>query len=114
MSDVLAAISMLSLNEGHRAVLSAMSDYSVVCDEAFRFENLITYLRLPDPDSEDGTTLDEDEGVWEARTATITLINALTNRPDSLEERIMLRDEFGRRGLNEAIVVSSTSNQPWL
>lgn len=99
---------MLSLNEGYRAVLSALSDCAVVCNEAFRFEGLIAYLRLPDAISDDGATV-EDDGVWEARIATMTLINALTNRPDSLEERIMLRDEFGRRGLNEAIVVSQKS-----
>lgn len=97
---------MLSLNEGHRAVLAALSDYAIVNNESFRFESLIAYLRLPDPDAEDGGAMEEGEGMWEARTATMTLINALTNRPDSLEERIMLRDEFGRRGLNEAIVVS--------
>ena len=35
----------------------------------------------------------------------MTLINALTNCPEYLEERILLREELGRRGLNEAIVV---------
>jgi diaphanous 1 len=36
----------------------------------------------------------------------MVLINALTNGPESLEERILLREEFSRRGLNEVIVVS--------
>jgi diaphanous 1 len=104
-SDVLAAISVLSLPEGHKAVLSAMSDYRVAYEETFRFEELVEFLNLPDDDS-DSALVDSDEANWEARVATMTLINALTNCPDSLEERIMLREEFGRRGLNEAIVVS--------
>ena len=86
-----------------------MSDYRIVFEETFRFENLIASLRLPDmagsvTDS-DSESLEEQEGIWEARTALMSLVNALTNCPDSLEERILLRDEFGRRGLNEAIVV---------
>lgn len=95
-----------------------MSDYRIAFEEAFRFEELIQSLRLPeeDPNAEligssgrggrgagVGT---EDDGVWEARTASLVLVNALTNCPESLEERVMLREEFGRRGLNEVIVVS--------
>jgi diaphanous 1 len=49
--------------------------------------------------------VNEEEGVWEGRTASMALVNALINCPESLEERILLRDEFGRRGLNEVIVV---------
>lgn len=45
------------------------------------------------------------EGAWEARTSAMTLVNALTTCPESLEERIQLREELGRRGLNEIIVV---------
>lgn len=87
-----------------------MSDYRIAFEEAFRFEELIQSLRLPedDPNSEvigGAGTLNEDEGVWEARTASLVLVNALTNCPESLEERVMLREEFGRRGLNEVIVV---------
>lgn len=109
-SELLAAICVLSLSEGHKTVLAAMSDYRVAFEESFRFESLISSLRLPDSgglsedDSASGDT--EEEGVWEARTASMALVNALTNCPESLEERVLLRDEFGRRGLNEAIVVS--------
>lgn len=42
---------------------------------------------------------------WESRTAVMTLVNAMTNCPEDLEERVRLREEFGRRGLNEVIVV---------
>jgi diaphanous 1 len=104
-SDVLAAISVLSLPEGHKAVLYALSDYRVVYEEAFRFEELVAFLQITDSDP-DGLAIESDESSWEARDATMTLVNALTNCPDSLEERIMLREEFGRRGLNEALVVS--------
>ena len=108
---MLAAICVLSLKEGHRAVVSAMSDYRIEFEEAFRFQELIASMRLPDMMDEEqqsaseGGYGNEEEGVWEARTATMAFINALTNCPDSLEERIMLREEFSRRGLNEVIVV---------
>ena len=87
-----------------------MSDYRVEFEESFRFQELIASLRLPEV-TDDGTTTNdfgysnEEEGVWEARTASMALVNALTNCPDALEERILLREEFGRRGLNEVIVV---------
>ena len=109
-SELLAAICALSSTEGHRAVLAAFSDFRIAHDEAFRFESLIISLRLPDADDEisgNGNSFDsEAEGSWEARTASMSLVNALTNYPDSLEERILLRDEFSRRGLNEVIVVN--------
>lgn len=99
---------------GHRLVLAAFSDYRVAFDESFRFEELVAALKLPETGSESGYQSDGsvagdegDEGLWDARTASMALINAITNCPEVLEERIMLRDEFGRRGLNEAIVVST-------
>lgn len=108
-SELLAAICVLSLSEGHNAVLAAMSDYRIEYDESFRFESLIGCLRfanIQDDDLQDEMGFgNEEEGIWEARTATMALINALTNCPESLEDRILLRDEFARRGLNEVIVV---------
>ncbi|KAH9077002.1 armadillo-type protein, partial [Lactarius deliciosus] len=108
VSDLLAAICVLAIPEGHKMVMAAMSDYRVVFDEAFRFEELIASLRLPEFDADDCIgSVDqpsEDDGAWEARTASMVLINALTNGPESLEERILLREEFSRRGLNEVIV----------
>lgn len=112
-AELLAAICILSMNEGHKLVLSALSDFRVAYEEDFRFETLISTLRLPEvdidaeSDNESGFG-NEEEGVWEARTASMALINALTTCPESLEERIMLRDEFSRRGLNEIIVVSTS------
>ena len=110
--ELLAAICVLSMVDGHKAVLSAMSDYRITYDESFRFETLVGSLRLPDitdgSDSADdvGASVgNENEGIWDTRTASMALVNALTNCPEPLEDRILLREEFGRRGLNEAIVV---------
>jgi diaphanous 1 len=106
-SDVLAAVSVLSPPAGHRAVLAALSDYRVAYEEPFRFEELVAFLHpADDVEGGEGVPAEPDEATWEAQVATMTLINALTNCPDSLEDRMMLRDELGRRGLNEAIVVS--------
>jgi hypothetical protein len=108
VTTVLAAISFISAQDGHKAVISALSDYRVEFSEAFRFEGLIASLRLPEFEYGDGVTAPEpeEEGVWEARTAVMSLVNAITTSPDSLEDRILLRDEFTRRGLNELMVVS--------
>ncbi len=111
MSDLLAAICILAIPEGHKMVMAAMSDYRIVFEESFRFEELISSLQLPEADPNDftgsGARPSEDDGAWDARTSSMVLINALTNGPESLEERILLREEFSRRGLNEAIVVSA-------
>lgn len=108
-SEVLAAICVLSLTDGHRLVLASLSDYRVAHEENFRFEELIDVLRIgDDPNGEQ----EDFEGLWEVRTATMALINALTNCPESLEERIFLREEFTRRGLNEAVVVRISEMLP--
>lgn len=101
---------MLAADDGHKAVLAAMSDFRIAYDEDFRFETLLSTLRLPqgDIDSESDSDVgfgNEEEGVWEARISTMALVNALTNCPEKLEDRMILREEFGRRGLNELIVV---------
>ena len=109
VTTVLAAISFMSVQEGHKAVISALSDYRIEFSEAFRFEGLITSLRLPEVEYGDGTPTPEaeEEGIWEARTAVMSLVNAITTCPDALEDRVLFRDEFTRRGLNEVMVVSA-------
>ena len=112
-SELLAAITMLSIVDGHKAVLAALSDFRVAFDEDFRFKNLLSILRTADIDIEDDENSiigfgDEEEGVWEARIGVMALLNALTNCPEDLEERILLREELSRRGLNELIVVCSS------
>ena len=109
VTTVLAAISFMSAQEGHKAVISALSDFRIEFSEAFRFEGLIASLRLPEVEYGDGTPASEaeEEGIWEARTAIMSLINAITTCPDALEDRVLFRDEFTRRGLNEVMVVSA-------
>jgi len=109
-SELLAAICILSVADGHKVVLSALSDFRISFDESFRFETLLSSLRLPDVDIENDSDSgigfgSEEEGVWDVRIATMALINALTNCPENLEDRMLLREEFSRRGLNEFIVV---------
>jgi diaphanous 1 len=106
-SDVLAAVSVLSPPAGHKAVLSALSDYRVAYEEPFRFDELVAFLNPADGENGEDFPTEPDEATWEAQVATMTLINALTNCPDALEDRMMLRDEFARRGLSEAIVVGA-------
>ena len=111
-AELLAAICMVSFDEGHRAVLAAMSEYRIAYNELFRFQSLVSAFKIPDSvDSavSEVTFAMEEEGVWEARTAFMALINALTNCPHTLEERIVLRDEFSRRGLNEVVAVDRCS-----
>ncbi|EIW76318.1 hypothetical protein CONPUDRAFT_139713 [Coniophora puteana RWD-64-598 SS2] len=113
VAELLAAICVLSLHEGHRAVLAALSDYRIAFDEAFRFQGLVDALKLPDiPDDVSISSFEEEEGTWEARTAYMALVNALTNCPEALEERVLLREEFGRRGLNEVIVALRYTKPP--
>lgn len=105
VSTVLAAICIISMIDGHKLVISALSDYRVEYAEPFRFEELVGSLRLPEISGPEDANGVEEEGLWEARTASMSLINALTTCPDSLEDRISFRDEFTRRGLNEVMVV---------
>ena len=107
-AELLAAICVLSPNQGHKAVMAALSEYRIAYDESHRFESLVAALRIPDQGNDLATNnapSAEEDGIWEARTAFMALVNALTNCPESLEDRILLREEFGRRGLNEVIVV---------
>jgi len=105
--ELLAAICIVSPVDGHKAILSAFSDFRVAYDENFRFEMILSSLDLPDLNSNDSTTgfSDDEGGIWEARIAAMALVNAITNCPDNLEDRTVLREEFSRRGLNERIVV---------
>lgn len=110
--ELLAAICIVSPKDGHKAVLAALSDFRVVHDENFRFETLLSTLRIPGVDGgkESDILLGGDEdGIWEARVSTMALINAITNCPENLEDRVTLREELSRRGLNELIVVSNLS-----
>lgn len=108
--EVLGAICMLSPIDGHKAVLSALSDFRIAYDESFRFETLLSTLRLPEDfdamnDGDSVVSFADEDGIWDARVASMTLVNGLTNCPDDLEDRVLLREEFTRRGLSELLVV---------
>ena len=102
----------MSLQDGHRVVLAALSDFKVAHDEKFRFEFLIESIK-PTQVNEDRLYTDQlhvdevdEAALWEYRAAAMSLINAVTNSPEDIEERVMLRNEFGRRALNEVMTVS--------
>lgn len=116
VADVLAALCVLSLADGHRLVCAALADLRVATGERFRFSFLVDSLKLHDARTEgdaynaalDAQTGDDTDeaALWEYRTSAMVLINAITNSPEELEERLALRDEFARRGLHEVMVVS--------
>ena len=115
VTEVLAAVCVLSVQQGHGAVLAAFSDFRIRFQESFRFEQLLDSLKphnaVSDSDAAQSSQIFDDEnGIWEYRSAVMALINAITNSPEDLEERIMLRDEFCRRGLNEVMTVSRCSD----
>ncbi len=114
VADVLAALCVLSLEDGHRMVCGALSELKVVTGERFRFAFLVEDLKpsasgdaLGDvwDSTADLDDVDASEAIeWEYKAAAMVLVNAITNSPEDLEERISLRDEFARRGLNEVLV----------
>ncbi len=88
-SEILAALSFLSA-DGHKAALSALSDYRVAYDETFRFEGLVNSLQLPSGEGEFNDDvasylmdMDDEEvkRIWNPRAAVMSLVNALTNCP---------------------------------
>lgn len=116
-------------------VMGALGEYRVVWGEEFRFETIIGTLKLSELGDNNigigigddltmsmtGTSTSgygagggsggfgagyEEPDIWESRHAAMLLLNAITTATTSVDERIMLREEFGRRGLNEAVVVS--------
>ncbi|KAI6166225.1 armadillo-type protein [Pisolithus thermaeus] len=115
-AEILAAMCMVSFDEGYRSVLPAFSEYRIVHNEVFRFHLLVATLRAPGSLSvEQDTSVTgsaEEEGMWEARIAFMALINAISICPDSLEERIVLRDELSRRGLDEVMLNLRHANPP--
>jgi diaphanous 1 len=92
VAEVLAALCVLS-TEGHQLVLVAFSEFCVAHEEKFRFEYLVQSLG------------DESDEGFEYRTAGLTLINAIIGTPESLHDRVLLRNEFIRRGLDDMIKV---------
>ena len=109
VADVLSALCILAQRDGHAIVVAALSDLRLGPTERFRFEWLIRSLAPADDEGASFAESEEDEAaLWEYRTSAMSLLNALTNSPDDLEERVVLRDELARRGLNEALTVRSS------
>ncbi|KAG9318981.1 armadillo-type protein [Chiua virens] len=47
-AELLAAIWMVSFDEGHRAVMAALSEYRIAYNELFRFQSLVSVLMTSD------------------------------------------------------------------
>ncbi|CAG8625746.1 6835_t:CDS:10 [Cetraspora pellucida] len=103
VADVLAALCVLS-PEGHKLALDAFSDFRYIQEEKFRFQYLIETLT--------SNEMEEDSASLEYKTACLSLVNAIVNSPDELEERMLLREEFQRRGLKELFVIIRNSDPP--
>ncbi|CAG8664853.1 10030_t:CDS:2, partial [Ambispora gerdemannii] len=107
VADILAALCVLSL-EGHKHVLGALSDFRIIYEEKekYRFEYLISTLKGNDT---------EDSSSIEYKAACLSLVNAIVNSPEEVEQRVLLREEFERRGIDEVFATIKTSNPPdWL
>ena len=102
VAEVLAAICVVHA-DGHQLVLSALSDFSAVYEEKYRFQYLIESLK----NTEDDVTQMDEVSRWEYSTLVVTLINAIIDGPELVEDRVFLREEFSRRGLAETFSVTS-------
>ncbi|KAF9106074.1 hypothetical protein BGX27_009325, partial [Mortierella sp. AM989] len=99
VAEVLAALCVMS-PESHRLVLMALSDFRVAHEERFRFEYLVQTLAAPISDDMDNVE-HQESFEWEYKTACLSLMNALANSPAALDDRISLRNELRRRGLED-------------
>ncbi|KAJ9078460.1 hypothetical protein DSO57_1006241 [Entomophthora muscae] len=95
VAEVLAAICVLS-KDGHRQVLEAFSDFRLKFQEDFRFQYLLNSLHSPV--STEGISA---IAAHDFKTTCLSFINAIVNTPEALDERMLLREEFRRRGLRE-------------
>ena len=101
---MLGAICVLSPIEGHKAVLAAFSDFKdTTVSEQHRFATLLRSMAIEEAPVDPQSS--EELSRWSFRTSAMCLINAITSSPEDLEQRMALRDEFGRRGLNEMMAV---------
>ncbi|KAF9184379.1 hypothetical protein BGZ50_003756 [Haplosporangium sp. Z 11] len=110
VAEVLAALCVMS-PDSHRLVLMALSDFRVAHEERFRFEYLVQTLAAPISNDVDGS--DHQESFeWEYKTACLSLMNALANSPASLDDRISLRNELRRRGLEDVFQTLKLQSPP--
>lgn len=116
MAEVLAALCVMS-PDSHRLVLMALSDFRVAHEERFRFEYLVQSLATTitsDMDGIGGSGANEHQESfeWEYKTACLSLMNALANSPSSLDDRISLRNELRRRGLEDVFQTLKMQSPP--
>ncbi|KAI0216793.1 hypothetical protein L0F63_005205, partial [Massospora cicadina] len=95
VAEVLAATCVLS-KAGHHSVLEAFSDFRLKFHEDYRFQYLLHSLH--EPVSMEGIAA---IAAHDFKTTCLSLINAIVNTPESLDGRMLLREEFRRRGLGE-------------
>ena len=106
----MAALCVMS-PESHRLVLMALSDFRVAHEERYRFEYLVQTLAEPVSDEVDSAD-NQGSFEWEYRTACLSLMNALANSPTALDDRISLRNELRRRGLEDVFQTLKMQNPP--
>ncbi|KAF9546050.1 hypothetical protein EC957_010186 [Mortierella hygrophila] len=116
VAEVLAALCVMS-PDSHRLVLMALSDFRVAHEERFRFEYLVQSLATVitgDIDGIGGGGANEHQEIfeWEYKTACLSLMNALANSPSSLDDRISLRNELRRRGLEDVFQTLKMQSPP--
>jgi hypothetical protein len=113
VAEVLAALCVMS-PESHRLVLMALSDFRVAHEERFRFEYLVQTLGADTTSEQDaGAGADHQESFeWEYKTACLSLMNALANSPSLLADRISLRNELRRRGLEDVFKTLQSQSPP--
>ncbi|KAF8945986.1 hypothetical protein BGZ47_001547 [Haplosporangium gracile] len=116
VAEVLAALCVMS-PDSHRLVLMALSDFRVAHEERFRFEYLVQSLATPvmgdiDGIGGGGANEHQESFEWEYKTACLSLMNALANSPSYLDDRISLRNELRRRGLEDVFQTLKMQSPP--
>ena len=109
-SDVLAAICYVSPTEGHKAVLSALSDYRVEYGEKFRFEQLIGSLRPPDLSLEEAQPESQGYGNDEEGAQFVNVEERETQTYDVRSSRGTRRGALNREKFNLNTDRGSTSS----
>ncbi|KAF9922772.1 hypothetical protein FBU30_007121, partial [Linnemannia zychae] len=111
VAEVLAALCVMS-PDSHRLVLMALSDFRIAHEERFRFEYLVQSLATTVSGDMDGIDDHQESFEWEYKTACLSLMNALANSPSSLDDRISLRNELRRRGLEDVFQTLKMQSPP--
>lgn len=111
VAEMIGPLCILSQDAGYKRILSAFSDFRIFYEENFRFEYLVQSIAVRDEPAESGGDSEaqseaDEAALWEYRWKALSVINCVIGSSSELEERMSLRDELARRGLNEVITVS--------